>query len=433
MPRESALDHGRVLPGEDEHAVAHPDPTGRRRSSARRREACRTPARSSRRQVPESSTGARSISSWRGDGPSAARSFWRAAVPRFGPMADDLTATAGVVVDRASVGRLDRRPPAACPVTSGVGSAGPRRSTSTMSPVWMPSSRMGPRTPAGNTARRRGRTARQPRRPRRGRSRASRAARPLRLRAVRWLVDGMNVIGTRPDAWWKDRHAAMVKLVDMLERWAAEQRRGRDGRLRAAALAADPLDGDRGRPRARARAATRPTMRSCACWWPTPSRATIRVVTSDLWLSDRVHAAGASVEPAAPFRALIEEPVMAPDHTLRAQRRREHRLPGRRRRPARPAVPDGLADPARAAVGGAGQPPLPGTADDVRPADPVRQSRDGALRADARDLHARAGDARRARGARRRRQRTRGAVHLRPGRARGSACSPPSTPSGSAR
>ncbi len=38
---------------------------------------------------------------------------------------------------------------------------------------------------------------------------------------MRWLVDGMNVIGTRPDAWWKDRHAAMVKLVDMLERWAA--------------------------------------------------------------------------------------------------------------------------------------------------------------------------------------------------------------------
>jgi hypothetical protein len=33
----------------------------------------------------------------------------------------------------------------------------------------------------------------------------------------------------------------------------------------------------------------------------------IRVVTSDLWLSDRVHAAGASVEPAAPFRALIED------------------------------------------------------------------------------------------------------------------------------
>src|SRR5256885_11246981 len=38
---------------------------------------------------------------------------------------------------------------------------------------------------------------------------------------MRWIVDGMNVIGTRPDAWWKDRDAAMLRLVDMLERWAA--------------------------------------------------------------------------------------------------------------------------------------------------------------------------------------------------------------------
>lgn len=39
---------------------------------------------------------------------------------------------------------------------------------------------------------------------------------------MRWLVDGMNVIGTRPDAWRRDRHAAMVRLVDLLERFSAE-------------------------------------------------------------------------------------------------------------------------------------------------------------------------------------------------------------------
>jgi predicted RNA-binding protein with PIN domain len=38
---------------------------------------------------------------------------------------------------------------------------------------------------------------------------------------MRWLVDGMNVIGTSPDGWWRDRHGAMVKLVGMLERRAA--------------------------------------------------------------------------------------------------------------------------------------------------------------------------------------------------------------------
>ena len=40
---------------------------------------------------------------------------------------------------------------------------------------------------------------------------------------MRWYVDGMNVIGTRPDGWWKDRDAAMLHLVDLLERWAAAE------------------------------------------------------------------------------------------------------------------------------------------------------------------------------------------------------------------
>ena len=38
---------------------------------------------------------------------------------------------------------------------------------------------------------------------------------------MRWIVDAMNVIGTRPDRWWKDRDAAMLRLVDQLERWVA--------------------------------------------------------------------------------------------------------------------------------------------------------------------------------------------------------------------
>ena len=40
---------------------------------------------------------------------------------------------------------------------------------------------------------------------------------------MRWFVDGMNVIGTRPDGWWRDRDAAMLRLVDLLERWAAAE------------------------------------------------------------------------------------------------------------------------------------------------------------------------------------------------------------------
>jgi predicted RNA-binding protein with PIN domain len=37
---------------------------------------------------------------------------------------------------------------------------------------------------------------------------------------MRWLVDGMNVIGSRPDGWWRDRRAAMRRLIDELERLA---------------------------------------------------------------------------------------------------------------------------------------------------------------------------------------------------------------------
>jgi predicted RNA-binding protein with PIN domain len=34
---------------------------------------------------------------------------------------------------------------------------------------------------------------------------------------VRWLVDGMNVIGTRPTGWWRDRRGAMRELVGRLD------------------------------------------------------------------------------------------------------------------------------------------------------------------------------------------------------------------------
>jgi len=37
---------------------------------------------------------------------------------------------------------------------------------------------------------------------------------------MHWIVDGMNVIGSRPDGWWKDRRQAMGDLVESLDRWA---------------------------------------------------------------------------------------------------------------------------------------------------------------------------------------------------------------------
>jgi predicted RNA-binding protein with PIN domain len=38
---------------------------------------------------------------------------------------------------------------------------------------------------------------------------------------VRWLVDGMNVIGSRPDGWWNDRRGAMERLARQLSEFAS--------------------------------------------------------------------------------------------------------------------------------------------------------------------------------------------------------------------
>jgi predicted RNA-binding protein with PIN domain len=37
----------------------------------------------------------------------------------------------------------------------------------------------------------------------------------------RWIVDGNNVMGARPDGWWRDRHGAMQRLVNALDDRAA--------------------------------------------------------------------------------------------------------------------------------------------------------------------------------------------------------------------
>jgi hypothetical protein len=36
----------------------------------------------------------------------------------------------------------------------------------------------------------------------------------------RWLIDGNNVMGSRPDGWWRDRSGAKTRLVADVERWA---------------------------------------------------------------------------------------------------------------------------------------------------------------------------------------------------------------------
>ena len=122
---------------------------------------------------------------------------------------------------------------------------------------------------------------------------------------MRWLVDGMNVIGTRPDAWWKDRDAAMVKLVDLLERWAAAEGEEvtvvfeRPPRPPIRSTVIEVLNA----PRPKRDAADDEIVRILSA---DPQPAAVRVVTSDRWLAERVRATGATVEGAEPFRTRIE-------------------------------------------------------------------------------------------------------------------------------
>ncbi|MGO9902065.1 MAG: NYN domain-containing protein [Solirubrobacteraceae bacterium] len=122
---------------------------------------------------------------------------------------------------------------------------------------------------------------------------------------MRWLVDGMNVIGTRPDAWWKDRDAAMLRLVDALERWAAEE--GEDVVVVFERQPSPPIRSTvievAHAPRPRRNAADDEIIRRLKL---DAEPHTVRVVTSDRLLADRAYVEGATVEGADSFRIRIE-------------------------------------------------------------------------------------------------------------------------------
>jgi predicted RNA-binding protein with PIN domain len=122
---------------------------------------------------------------------------------------------------------------------------------------------------------------------------------------MRWLVDGMNVIGTRPDAWWRDRDAAMLRLVDMLERWAIgddEEVTVVFERAPSPPIRSTVIDVAHA-PKPKRNAADDEIVRRLRA---DPDPGAVRVVTSDRWLADRAWAAGASVEASDSFRTRLE-------------------------------------------------------------------------------------------------------------------------------
>ncbi len=122
----------------------------------------------------------------------------------------------------------------------------------------------------------------------------------------RWIVDGMNVIGSRPDGWWRDRDGAVVDLTRRLGAWAA----GSGDEVTAVFDGAPPAgleDGAGGDISVvftgRSASADDEIVRRVAA---DADPASLRVVTSDAELAGRVRAAGASVDGAGQFRRCLD-------------------------------------------------------------------------------------------------------------------------------
>jgi predicted RNA-binding protein with PIN domain len=118
---------------------------------------------------------------------------------------------------------------------------------------------------------------------------------------ARWMIDASNVIGAKPDGWWRDREGAARRLLDELREFAEggedvtvvldagpPEWAGRDGALEVA------IAPRRGRDAADDEIARRLEA--------DPDPGSIRVVTSDAALAARVRERGAAVEGAGAFR-----------------------------------------------------------------------------------------------------------------------------------
>ena len=124
--------------------------------------------------------------------------------------------------------------------------------------------------------------------------------------SARLIVDGNNVVGSRPDGWWRDRAGATRRLVEQLGRWSAQS--GEDVLVVFDGARPDGLDVP---PRVDARFASRSgrdaaddDIASLVAQDAEPEQ--LRVVTSDAGLSGRVRRHGAHVIGSRGFRDALD-------------------------------------------------------------------------------------------------------------------------------
>jgi predicted RNA-binding protein with PIN domain len=121
---------------------------------------------------------------------------------------------------------------------------------------------------------------------------------------MRWVVDGMNVVGSVPDGWWRDRKAAMTRLAESLATFAAETNE-------PLTVVFDGRPFDLSAPPVEVRFATQSGRNAADHDIAALVRAdadpqSLTVVTSDRDLANRVKAAGAEVVGAGPFRKRLD-------------------------------------------------------------------------------------------------------------------------------
>ena len=117
---------------------------------------------------------------------------------------------------------------------------------------------------------------------------------------TRWVVDGMNVIGSRPTGWWRDRPRAMRELVEELARLGEPVTVVFDGRPFEMEDTGDVQVVFASR---RGRNAADDDIAALAADAEEP----LQVVTSDGELAERVRRSGAEVVGAGAFRARLDE------------------------------------------------------------------------------------------------------------------------------
>jgi len=120
----------------------------------------------------------------------------------------------------------------------------------------------------------------------------------------RWIVDGMNVIGSRPTGWWRDRPGAMRELVAELEAFA-----GRAGEPVTVVFDGSPFELQSGTVEVLFATRRGPNAADddiAALVESAAEPGGLSVVTSDGDLARRVRDAGASVLGAGEFRRRLD-------------------------------------------------------------------------------------------------------------------------------